>query len=227
MDIEIFKIRIHTCGCGYKTPDNGNASKHKKVACGHSMTNELSEVVMMKDHDIVVRKSETSSTNEDSEETDYTTMKTSVLNEEREQNTRIVSQLNNTIQNLRNSLEAMNDKVRRAIAKMSKSAYTDEIEDELYDMIKDGIIYFITDKDVPDRGKIGRTVNTDIRKLKSRYSIFGNPDVLCYFSSDINVDENVLKRMMRDAGCMESNREIISNVSLAREVFYEFVEMTR
>jgi hypothetical protein len=68
---------------------------------------------------------------------------------------------------------------------------------------------------------------TDIRKLKSRYSIFGNPDVLCYFSNDINTDENVLKKMMRDAGCMESNKEMISNVPMAREVFYEFIEMTR
>ena len=58
MNIEIFKIRIHTCGCGYKTPDNGNASKHKKVACGHSMTNELSEVVLKKDYDIAVGKSD-------------------------------------------------------------------------------------------------------------------------------------------------------------------------
>ena len=58
MDIEIFKIRIHVCGCGYKTPDNGNASKHKKVACGHSMTTELTEVVLKKDYDIVVGKSE-------------------------------------------------------------------------------------------------------------------------------------------------------------------------
>jgi hypothetical protein len=121
----------------------------------------------------------------------------------------------------------MNGKVRRAVAKMPKSAYTDDIEDELFDMIKDGIVYFITDKNVPDRGKIGRTANTDIRKLKSRYSIFGNPDVLCYFSNDINADENVLKKMMRDVGCMKTNTEMVSNVSLAREVFYEFIEMTR
>jgi hypothetical protein len=209
------------CGCKYNTSDPGNAGKHKKVACGHSMTNELTEVVMKKDYDIAIGKPEKS------EETIYTTIETSVLTEEREQNTQLIAQLNNTIQNLRKSLEAMNGKVRRAVAKMPKSAYTDDIEDELCDMIKDGIVYFITDKDVPDRGKIGRTANTDIRKLKSRYSIFGNPDVLCYFSNDINTDENVLKKMMRDAGCMESNKEMVSNVSLAREVFYEFIEMTR
>ena len=120
----------------------------------------------------------------------------------------------------------MNGKVQRAIASMSKTAYIadDEIENIFGDMVKDGIIYFITDKDVPDRGKIGRTVNTDIRKLKSRYSIFGNPEVLCYFSNDINADENTLKKMLREAGCMKSNTEMIYNVSLAREVFYEFIE---
>jgi hypothetical protein len=212
---------MYTCGCGYKTVDKGNSAKHKKVICGHQMTVSPERFILEREYLISHEKTE------ESEETIYTTIETSVLNEEREQNTQMISQLNNTIQNLRKSLEAMNGKIRRAISKMSKSAYTDDIEDELYDMVKDGIVYFITDKDVPDRGKIGRTVNTDVRKLKSRYAIFGNPDVLCYFSNDINADENNLKKMMRDAGCMESNREMISNVSLAREVFYEFIEMTR
>jgi hypothetical protein len=157
---------------------------------------------------------------------EYTTIKTSVLNQEREQHAQLVSRLKSSIRNLKTSLDAMNGKFRRALAKMSKSAYIDEdvIEDELVGVFKDGIIYFITDKDVPDRGKIGRTMNTDVKKLKSRYSIFGKPDILCYFSSDINADETALKKLMREAGCMESNTEMISNVSLAREVFYEFVE---
>jgi hypothetical protein len=218
MNIETFNIPVYVCGCGYKTIDKGNSAKHKKVTCGHDMMSVRTEVFSKKEY---------MASREKREETKYTTIETSVLNEERERNKQTISQLNNTIQNLRNSLESMNGKVRRAVAKMPKSAYTDDIDDELCDMVKDGIIYFITDKDVPDRGKIGRTVNTDIRRLKSRYSIFGNPDVLCYFSNDINTDENVLKKMMRDAGCMESNKEMISNVSLAREVFYEFIEMTR
>ena len=50
MDIETFKIRLHVCGCGYKTTDVGNASKHKKVSCGHVMTSEITEFVMKKDH---------------------------------------------------------------------------------------------------------------------------------------------------------------------------------
>jgi hypothetical protein len=50
MDIETFKIRLHVCGCGYKTTDVGNASKHKKVSCGHVMTSEITEFVTKKDH---------------------------------------------------------------------------------------------------------------------------------------------------------------------------------
>ena len=218
MTIDIYKSSVYKCGCGYKTVDKGNSAKHRKVSCGYEMTVSPERFVLERDYLI---------SHEKRDGINYTALETPVLNKEREQNTQLISKLNNTIQNLRKSLEAMNGKVRRAVAKMSKSAYIDDIEDELCDMVNDGIIYFITDKDVPDRGKIGRTVNTDIMRLKSRYSIFGNPDVLCYLSNDINADENILKKMMRDAGCMESNREIISNVSMAREVFYEFIEMTR
>lgn len=50
MDIETYKIRLHVCGCGYKTTDIGNASKHKKVVCGHDMTSDITEFVLKKDH---------------------------------------------------------------------------------------------------------------------------------------------------------------------------------
>jgi len=50
MEIKTYNIRLHVCGCGYNTTDNGNASKHKKVACGHTMTNEMTEFVLKKDH---------------------------------------------------------------------------------------------------------------------------------------------------------------------------------
>jgi hypothetical protein len=217
---------MYTYGCGYKTLNQGNSARHKKIKCGYETTVSPERFILEREYLEMLEETETPVIDEEIEKINYTTIETSALNEEREQNKQTISQLNNTIQNLRNSLEAMNGKVRRAVAKMPKSAYTDDIEDDLCDMIKDGIVYFITDKDVPDRGKIGRTVNTDIRKLKSRYSIFGNPDVLCYFSNDINAGENVLKKMMRNAGCMKTNTEIVSNVSLAREVFYEFIEMT-
>ena len=38
MTLDIFKFSMYTCGCGYKTVDKGNSSKHKKVPCGHEMT---------------------------------------------------------------------------------------------------------------------------------------------------------------------------------------------
>jgi len=50
MDIETFKMTLYVCGCGYKTTNTGNASKHKKVSCGHVMTNEMTEFVTKKDH---------------------------------------------------------------------------------------------------------------------------------------------------------------------------------
>ena len=50
MDMETFKMTLYVCGCGYKTTHCGNASKHKKVSCGHVMTNEMTEFVTKKDH---------------------------------------------------------------------------------------------------------------------------------------------------------------------------------
>ena len=48
--METFKMTLYVCGCGYKTTHCGNASKHKKVSCGHVMTNEMTEFVTKKDH---------------------------------------------------------------------------------------------------------------------------------------------------------------------------------
>ena len=106
---------------------------------------------------------------------------------------------------------------------MSKSVDIIDDEDDVYDTNHNGIVYFITDKDVPDRGKVGRTKNTDVKKLKTRYSTFGRPSILCYLSTDIKEDENALKKLMRDAGCMKSNTEMISNCVVAREIFYNFM----
>jgi hypothetical protein len=50
MDIETFKLALYVCGCGYKTTNTGSASKHKKVTCGHAMSNEMTEFVLKKDH---------------------------------------------------------------------------------------------------------------------------------------------------------------------------------
>jgi len=124
-----------------------------------------------------------------------------------------IKDLENTIKRLTASLETF-----------TKLKDTDEDTDEDNKDEGVGIIYFIVDKDLPDRGKIGRTKNTDMKKLKSRYSSFGNPHILCHWSTNIKNDENDLKTFMREAGCMKTNTEMISNVPLAREVFYEFIE---
>jgi len=50
MDIDTFKLALYVCGCGYKTTHCGNSNKHKKVSCGHTMTSELTEFVLKKDH---------------------------------------------------------------------------------------------------------------------------------------------------------------------------------
>lgn len=58
MNIETFKFMVYTCGCGYKTVDNSNSNKHKKISCGHEMITEKIEFVMKKDYDIAVSKKE-------------------------------------------------------------------------------------------------------------------------------------------------------------------------
>jgi len=187
MDIETFKIRLHVCGCGYKTADVGNASKHKKVSCGHVMTSEITEFV-----------------------------KKSCFQRERPNDFMLKECL---------QLQIENERLKSYLAKMAASVdnVNVEIEIELDDTPHTGIIYFITDKDILDRGKIGRTKDTNIKKLKTRYSTFGCPSILCYLSTNIKTDEADLKKLMRDAGCMKSNTEMISNCDVARRIFYEFM----
>ena len=58
MSVETFKFMVYICGCGYKTADNSNSNKHRKISCGHEMHTEKIEFVMKKDYDIAVVKSE-------------------------------------------------------------------------------------------------------------------------------------------------------------------------
>jgi hypothetical protein len=114
--------------------------------------------------------------------------------------------------------DAIIKRQRKTIALFTEVDVSDDEDDE----IGSGIIYFVEDKDVPDRGKIGRTKNTDIRKLKARYTTFASPNILCYYSADIKTDENELKKLMRSAGCMKSNTEKLSNCDIASKIFYDF-----
>ncbi len=203
MNIETFKLSLYECGCGYKTIHGGNAGKHKKISCGHAVTSQMTEFVPKdcfnreRPSDFMLKEC---------------LQREQILIDERER-------LNNAVTQLQN----VNEKLKSSLAKMASSVDNVCIEDELDDTPYTGIVYFITDKDVPDRGKIGRTKNTNIKKLKTRYSTFGCPSILCYLSTDIKTDEADLKKLMRDAGCMKSNTEMISNCDVARQIFYEFM----
>ena len=203
MDIETIKITVYVCGCGYKTGDTANSSRHRKGSCGYNMTKKNMSFVS-EEYFHLERPSEMMLK-------EYLQREKALLGE-REVNLRTMIHLQNTITRLKNSLE-----------KMAKTTDIIDNEDDFDDTQHAGIIYFITDKDVQDRGKIGRTKNTDVKRLKTRYSIFGNPSILCFLSTDIKSDENTLKKLLRDAGCMESNKEMVSNCDVARGVFYEFM----
>ena len=47
--METFLATLYTCGCGYKTLNCGNASKHKKTKCGHAMYNTSEKFVLERD----------------------------------------------------------------------------------------------------------------------------------------------------------------------------------
>jgi len=48
-DLESYRTTFYKCGCGFKTIHPGNASRHKKVECGHDMQTESKEFIL-KDH---------------------------------------------------------------------------------------------------------------------------------------------------------------------------------
>jgi hypothetical protein len=196
---EYIRGTLYTCGCGYKTLS-------KDYACKHSKTKRCEMQTMIKKEVEYILKEDHLASHGKSVAHDHELMEKNRMIKERD---RTISQLQDTVVRL-----------QKTIVKMTMSD-DDDISTE--DTQHNGIVYFVMDRDVPDRGKIGRTKNTDIKKLKTRYSTFGLPAILCYLSEDIKNDENDLKKLMREAGCMKSNTEIISNVSLARGIFYDFM----
>ena len=50
MTIEIFKATLYICGCGYKTLNQGNSARHKKVNCGHQVTVSSERFVLEREH---------------------------------------------------------------------------------------------------------------------------------------------------------------------------------
>jgi hypothetical protein len=99
--------------------------------------------------------------------------------------------------------------------------YEPEIEDER----QSGLVYYVVDKDLPTRAKFGRTKNTDVKMLKARYSIFGNPLIMCTFSEDIRNDEMRIKSAMQEAGHinLERGKESVVHCEDAARVFAHIV----
>lgn len=200
-----YKGTLYSCECGYET-----ITPHQ--ACKHSKTKKCSgKSIERRDVEFVLKEYFQRERPSDMMLQEYLQREKALL-DEREDNLRSISQLSNKIDRLKSSLE-----------KMAKSVDIIDTEDDFDDTQYTGLIYFIIDKDVQGRGKIGRTKNTNVNKLKTRYSTFGNPSILCFLSTDIKEDENTLKKLMRDAGCMKSNTEMISNCDIARKIFYEFM----
>ena len=106
---------------------------------------------------------------------------------------------------LKKEIEAKDAKISRISRKLVEDLLG-EFDDDTDDKTKEGLVYYIVDKDIQTRGKIGRTGNTDVKKLKSRYSIFANPLIFTWYSKDIVGDEKRLKDALKDAGCI--NREL-------------------
>jgi hypothetical protein len=49
VNMETFDIKLHSCGCGYKTVNTSHANRHKKTNCGKEMKSEVKEFVLRED----------------------------------------------------------------------------------------------------------------------------------------------------------------------------------
>ena len=214
---------LYSCECGYKSLSAAGSLKHSKTKkCVNNATVKTEmRFALTESRDIDCDIIDTEQDDIAEKQDDINNKNNDIVLVQQE----IISKKSDIIKKKDDVILLQHAKIRRLRASLSNlSNTTSDAEDE-DSQEGTGIIYFIVDKDVQDRGKIGRTKNTDIKRLKTRYSIFGNPDILCHWSTDIQKDENTLKKLLRDAGCMESHKEMIFNIKIARRVFYEFIEM--
>ncbi|ABT16335.1 hypothetical protein ATCV1_Z201L [Acanthocystis turfacea chlorella virus 1] len=190
---------LYTCDCGYKTISKDCASKHSKTKKCQNHT------IQRKETHFVIGGTETT------QREDVAHKKEAKWYEEQIQDQNVL------IKRLRKSIEKLTDTM----------PLTDE-EGEDEDISGDGIIYYITDKDLPTRGKIGRTKNTDVKKLKMRYSTFGKPTILCFYAEDIKKAENDLKKVLKEQGCMDGSmgKETIFHNNDTMRIFNTFVNST-
>lgn len=197
--VGLIKGTLYTCECGYETLSSDRASKHSKTlkCTGNSMKKRDMRFVSEEDYMANTGHAANNIMCGKAEQNEYT------IAELREEN----KELSATVKRQKN-----------AIMKLTDSSQIDDDDD----CERSGLIYFVRDAVVIDRGKIGRTKNTDVKKLKSRYSTFGDPLIQCYFSMDIKTDESKLKARLREINCMRSNAELVTNCPLAIRVFCEF-----
>jgi len=199
--MNIYTFPEYECSCGYKTTKSGNASRHKKTTGEHNISIETREFVLKNEYDAA--KASTMTPEE------------LILYKEK------IDKYEEQIQDQ----GVLIKRLRKSIEKLIDTMPLTDDEGENEDISGDGIIYYITDKDVPTRGKVGRTKNTDIKKLKSRYSTFGKPTILCFYSEDIKKAENDLKKVLKENGCMDVSmgKETVFHNDNTMRIFNTFV----
>jgi len=204
MDIpadKTFLSMTYKCStCGFETNHSVNGSRHKKsVRCSNPQIEKVERTVM----DVNDVKEMMKSKSVD----DYLEELTTIIATKNDEN----DKLNKIIQ-----------QQRKTLLKISETYDSESDDEDNEDGV--GIIYYITDKDLPSRGKIGRTKNTDLKKLKSRYSTFSKPGIMCFYSTDIKKDENDLKTMLREHDCMDASigKETVVNCAETRALFHDF-----
>lgn len=199
--MKYFNNILYSCECGYETLSSTNST-------AHSRTKKCKDLVMNKKEMRFVTEEE------------HVEMTSGTSNN-------ILKDLEKNIERYKKDIKEKED----TIANMSKtiSLLTNLVSSNKDDVEEDtdngsGIIYYITDRDVPSRGKIGRTKNTDLKKLKSRYSTFSKPGILCFYSTNIKKDENDLKTILKEKGCMDTSigKETVVNCAETRAVFHDF-----
>ncbi|AGE53202.1 protein of unknown function (DUF1390) [Paramecium bursaria Chlorella virus Fr5L] len=192
--MKTYELSLFECECGYYTTKSSNALRHAKSVACRDKT-MANETKKLIDEEFA--------------SCDDISHKLKIETELKEKELLLVEK-DNIIK-----------RQKKAICVLSEKMPLDEDED---DEIGSGIIYYITDKDMPSRGKIGRTKNTDIKKLKCRYSTFSKPCVFCFYSTDIKKDENDLKTVLKENGCMDATigKETVHNSPDTMRIFHEF-----
>jgi hypothetical protein len=197
--MKTYDFSMYVCGCGYETTHAGNSKRHKKGKCGHIVSIEHREYVLKKDTII----------------TEDTVLETERLNKD-------IKCLNKEINRLNKECEVKDAKISRISRKLAEEDIA-EVIDDADKKTKEGLVYYIIDRDIQTRGKIGRTGNTDVKKLRSRYSTFANPMIFTWYSKDIVGDEKRLKDALKEAGCINRDLglEAIHHSEKSLRIFHE------